>query len=180
LFTLVLLHKLISQGRLLVLKKNTASCPLPFSFLSPSLSQSHFEMLKEAYAELYSSSTAFAPSLFVAGLCQDYSYGTRTELTEEITGRVLWQWIEVSTQQGWRGWEEVMHMAMMNHSIFMQSTCTIWTGWSIRKSKCLLLYSLPSALESWFLSMLSFSSRKRPHLARSLFRASFAITGTSL
>jgi hypothetical protein len=88
LFTLVLLHKLISQGRL-VLKKNTASCPLPFSFLSPSLSQSHFEMLKEAYAELYSSSTAFAPSLFVAGLCQDYSYGTRTELTEEITGRVL-------------------------------------------------------------------------------------------
>lgn len=57
--------------------------------LSLSLFQSQFEMLKEAYSELYSSTTAFAPSLFVAGLYQDYSYGTRTELTEEITGRVL-------------------------------------------------------------------------------------------
>ncbi|KAG6737869.1 hypothetical protein POTOM_059400 [Populus tomentosa] len=34
-------------------------------------------MLKEAYSELYSSTTAFAPGLFVAGLCQDYSYGVK-------------------------------------------------------------------------------------------------------
>ena len=77
----------------------------------------------------------------------------------------FWQPIEGFIRLELRGWGEAMRMAMMNHITFMLSICTTWTGWNIRSWRCLLVFSQPSALVSLFPSMLSFSSRKRLHLA---------------
>lgn len=72
---------------------------------------------------------------------------------------MLWQGAEVSILLAWRGWE--VGMAMTSHTICMQNTCTTWTRWNIRNWKCPLLCSLASALVLEFLSMQSFSSKRR-------------------
>ena len=72
------------------------------------------------------------------------------------------QGLEVFTQLEWKEWEEDMAMGMtIMNTIFMRSTCTTWTGWSIRKWRCLLLSSPPLASVSLFLSMQLFSSKRR-------------------
>ena len=61
-------------------------------------------------------------------------------------------------QLQWREWEV---MAMMRSTIFMLSTCTTWTGWSIRKWRCLLRCYPYSALVLLFQSTPWSSNRRR-------------------